>query len=333
MRPRPQFEIRISGRPAHLGIRTIIAGILNVTPDSFSDGGLYLETSHAVQHAREMARQGADWIDVGGESARPGSCPVEPEEELRRVLPAIRSIRRSMPRLPISIDTTKAIVAEQALRAGANIVNDVSGLRFDPRIADVVRRFHAPLILMHLRGRPATMQRGPFARSIVRSLSRGLNWSIRRAMSLGVPHSQLIIDPGLGFGKTRLQNFQILARLDLLRRFGLPVLVGASRKSFIRAVVAGEPLRLSHSEGTGQLRTTTSGEAGPRRRKYRELRQKTTVPADSCSSSAVDLGDAAAAAAAVLAGAHIIRAHSIAAVLPAVRIADAILEGVARDEC
>ncbi|HTV55831.1 MAG TPA: dihydropteroate synthase, partial [Terriglobia bacterium] len=234
LNPRPQLTIRISGRQLQLGIRTIVMGILNVTPDSFSDGGLYLETHRAVQHARDMARQGADWVDVGGESTRPGSSPVGAEEELRRVLPVIGSIRRAMPKLPISIDTTKAIVAEQALRAGANIVNDVSGLRFDPRLADVVRRFRAPLVLTHLRGRPATMQAGPFARSIFRSLSRGLNWSIRRAVSLGVPRSQLIVDPGLGFGKTRLQNFQIFARLDFLKRFGLPVLVGASRKSFIR---------------------------------------------------------------------------------------------------
>jgi dihydropteroate synthase len=327
MRPRPQFELRVSGRQLRLGARTIIMGILNVTPDSFSDGGLYLETNHAVQHAREMARQGADWIDVGGESTRPGSSPVEVEEELRRVLPVIRGVRRAMPRLPISIDTTKAIVAEQALRAGANIVNDVSGLRFDPRLADIVRRFRAPLILMHLRGRPATMQRGPFAGSIVRSLSRGLNWSIQRAVSLGVPRSQLIIDPGLGFGKTRLQNFQIFARLEFLRRFRLPVLLGASRKSFIRAIVAGEALRSSRRGGAGASRST-SAKAGAPRTKRLDLRGNLASSAPSPSAWALDLGDAAAAAAAVLSGAHIIRVHSVPAVLPAIRIADAILESI-----
>ncbi len=333
MSPRPQFTIRISGRPVRLGVRTIIVGILNVTPDSFSDGGLYLESHHAVQHAREMAGEGADWIDVGGESTRPGSSPVEAEEELRRVLPVIGSIRRAMPRLPISIDTTKAIVAEQALRAGANIVNDVSGLRFDPRLAEVVRRFRAPLILMHLRGRPAMMQRGPFARSIVRSLSRGLNWSICRAVSLGVPRSQLIVDPGLGFGKTRLQNFQIFARLDFLKKFGLPVLVGASRKSFIRAIVVGEPLRPSQRVGAGHLTAVKNAKLDARRTTRTDTAVKDTAPLYPLSDSALDLGDAAAAAASVLAGAHIIRVHSVPAVLPAVRIADAILQSMTEDQC
>jgi dihydropteroate synthase len=308
-------------------------GILNITPDSFSDAGLYLDTGRAVQHACEMAQQGADWIDIGGESTRPGSSPVAAEEELRRVLPAIRGIRRSLPRLPISIDTTKAVVAERALQAGANILNDVSGLRFDPKIAEMARRFRTPLILMHLRGRPATMQSGPFARSIVRSLHRGLEWSIRQAMSLGVERSQLIIDPGLGFGKTRLQNFQIFAQLELLQKFGLPVLVGASRKSFIRAIVAGEPLRSDCLEGSGRLRRTKGAKVGTGRTERRELREKALAPPHLSLTSALDLGDAAAATAAVLGGAHIVRAHSIQAVLPAVRVADAILESMVRDQC
>ncbi len=161
----------------------------------------------------ELARQGADWIDVGGESTRPGAQPVSAEEELRRVLPVIRGLRRKLPRVPISIDTTKAEVAEQALDAGANILNDVSGLRFDPRLAEVARRYRAPLVLMHLRGRPETMQRQPFARDIWRSLPTGFETSIRRALAAGVDRSQLILDPGLGFGKSRRQNYEILAGL------------------------------------------------------------------------------------------------------------------------
>ena len=165
-------------------------GVLNVTPDSFSDGGVYLNPDRAIEHGLEMAAQGADWIDVGGESTRPGSKPIPAEEEFRRVLPVIRGLssqlRKLRQRAAISIDTTKAEVAEQAVRAGASIINDVSGLRFDPRVADVARRHRTALVLMHLRGRPETMQQGPFARSIWRSLSRGLARSVRQALDCGV---------------------------------------------------------------------------------------------------------------------------------------------------
>jgi dihydropteroate synthase len=206
-------------------------------------------------------------------------------------------------------------------------------LRFDPLIADVVRRSHAPLILMHVRGRPATMQREPFARSILRSLSRGLSRSIRRAVSLGVPRSQLIVDPGLGFGKSRLQNFQIFARLDSLRRFRLPILVGASRKSFIQAIVAGESLHPSRREGAGCSRRMKNAKVEARRTKQLEMPVKLTAPLQPFSNPALDFGDAAAAAAAVLAGAHIVRVHSVPAVLPGIRIADAILQSLAEDQC
>ncbi len=308
---RPQYEIRIGNAHVRLGVRTIIVGVLNVTPDSFSDGGLYVEPRRAIQHAVALAREGADWIDVGGESTRPRAQPVSVEEELRRVLPVIRGLRRRMPHLPISIDTTKAAVAREALKAGANILNDISGLRFDPQIADVSRRSGAPLILMHLRGRPATMQQRPFARSVARSVSRGLAWSIGRALHRGVRRSQLIIDPGLGFGKTRRQNFEILAHLERLQKFQLPVMVGASRKSWVRAIAAGEDLdfpRTSSSGGARRLLPSHSALAGS-------------------GNHILDFADAATAAAAVLAGAHIVRVHSAPAILPAVRIADAILAG------
>lgn len=318
MSRRPQFEMIVGSHKIHLGARTLIMGVLNVTPDSFSDGGCFLDSRRAIRHALEMAHQGADWIDVGGESTRPGAQPVSAEEELRRVLPVIRGIQRHLPGLPVSIDTTKALVAEEALHAGASIVNDVSGLRFDSGIADVVRRFRAPLVLMHLRRRPASMQRKPFARSIGQSLARGLGGSVYRALNLGVPRSQIILDPGLGFGKTRRQNFEILAHLNHLQRFHLPVLVGASRKSFIQAVVAGEELKPVKKKTGGYWKLTGARRAHPAAEASRE-RNNTEFPWH------LDFGDAAAAVAAVLGGAHIVRVHNVATVLPAVRIADAIL--------
>jgi dihydropteroate synthase len=307
MESRPKFELHIGQRKVVLGERTLIMGVVNVTPDSFSDGGLYLDPDKAIAHGVELACQGADWLDVGGESTRPGSRAIPAEEELRRVLPVIRGLHRKLRSVPISIDTTKAAVAEQALGAGASIVNDVSGLRFDPRLAEVARRFRAPLILMHMRGRPGTMQQEPFARDIWRSLRDGFERSIRRARAAGVPRSQLVLDPGLGFGKTRRQNFEILAHLGRLRRFGLPILVGTSRKSFVQAVVAGEGLRPA--------------------RATRRLRQRWPLIQTAGAPDGVSLltGDAAAVAASILAGAHIVRVHDVGSILPAVRIADALL--------
>jgi dihydropteroate synthase len=315
MKRRPIIDLKIQGRSIRLGERTLIMGVLNVTPDSFSDGGRFLDRERAAAHAAEMVSQGADWIDVGGESTRPGSQPIAAQEELRRVLPVIRALRRKMPSVPISIDTTKALVAEEAVRAGAAILNDISGLRFDPRLAEVARRHGTPLILMHLRGRPATMQRLPFARSIGRSLRGGLASSIRRARALGVPRSQLIIDPGMGFGKSRRQNFEILANLEQLRLFKLPILIGTSRKSFVQAIVAGEGLDASRRPAK-------------RPRDYWALTKK-ALPGQRQGRrplGRLDLGDSAAVAASILAGGHIVRVHDVAAIVPAARIADAILQ-------
>jgi len=310
---RPVFTLEIAGRRTRLGERTLVMGVLNMTPDSFSDGGLYIDARSAIDHGLELMRQGADWIDVGGESTRPGSTPVPVEVELARVLPVIRGLRRRAPSLPISIDTTKSEVAEQAIGAGASIINDVSGLRFDPRLADVARRARAPLVLMHLRGRPETMQQRPFARSIARSLGRGLAWSVREALRRGLRRSQLLIDPGLGFGKTRRQNFEIIATLDRLRRFRLPLLVGASRKSFIQAIAAGEGL------------DPASRPAKARRARGPWRLVSAGLPIDSEALRRLQIGDAAAVTAAILGGAHVVRVHDVAAVMPAVRIADAIL--------
>ncbi len=333
MAVRPVFPLEVGGRTIHLGERTLVLGVLNVTPDSFSDGGQYADPQRAIEHGVEMVREGADGIDVGGESTRPGSQPVSAGEELRRVLPVIEGLRqarglrqddplaRRLRAVPISIDTTKAVVAEQAARAGATMINDVSGLRFDPDIADVSRRFRTPLVLMHLRGRPQTMQSRPFARDIWASIGRGIAWSIRKAESRGVPRSQLIIDPGLGFGKSRRQNFQILARLGRLRRFELPIMVGASRKSFLQAVVAGEGLDPQPKRGA---RPGSSGEPASLWIFGKQSPSGMSVP--------LLIGNAAATAAAVLGGAHIVRVHDVAATLPAVRVADAILASLKSED-
>ena len=295
------------GKRVQLGARTLIMGVLNATPDSFSDGGLYLNPVAAIARGVEMARQGADWIDVGGESTRPGSQAVSAEEELARVLPVIKGLRRKLRAVPLSIDTTKARVAQRAVEAGAAILNDISGLRFDPQMAEVARKSGAPLILMHIRGHPQDMQRRPFARSIWRSLQEGLAGSIRRAIEQGVRRRQLILDPGLGFGKTQAQNFEILAQLERLQRFKLPILVGSSRKSFVRAIVRGEALTpQTRAQGRG------ASSAGP------------ALPA------LLPFGDAAAVTAAILNGAHIVRVHDVEQILPAVRIADAVAQAAGR---
>jgi dihydropteroate synthase len=314
MIPRPIFDIRIEGRKVRLGEGTLIMGALNVTPDSFSDGGLYLDPAAAVAHGLDLVRHGADWIDIGGESTRPGSEPVSAEEELERVLPVIKALRRKLRSTPISIDTTKAIVAEKAVEAGANILNDISGLRFDPRLAEVARRHKLLLILMHIRGRPETMQTRPFVTDILQSVTRGLATSVQRALSAGLRRSQLILDPGLGFGKSRLQNFQILAHLGSLRRFGLPILVGSSRKSFVQAVAAGTP---PHGGARQRLRNSKGAAAyWPMMERRGGARQGASLLS----------GDSAAVVAAILAGAHIVRVHEVEGILPAVRVADAVLE-------
>jgi len=315
MTPRPTFDLEIGHLKVRLGERTIIMGALNVTPDSFSDGGLYLDPARAVEHGLELVRQGADWIDVGGESTRPGSRPISAEEELGRVLPVIRSLRRELRSTPISIDTTKAEVAEKAAQAGASILNDVSGLRFDPRLADVARRYKTPLILMHLRGRPETMQTMPFVRDIWQSLDRGLACSLQRALAAGLRKSQLILDPGLGFGKSRSQNFEILAHLRKLQRFGLPILVGSSRKSFVQAIASGADLHAAARHGPKSKRGAAAFWPMIENLKTQVgARHGVPLPAD-----------AAAVVASILAGAHIVRVHDVAGVLPAVRIADAVL--------
>ena len=216
--------------------RVLIMGILNVTPDSFSDGGRFLSPDAAVKRALIMEKEGADIIDVGGESSRPGAEPVPVEEELRRVLPVLERLRGKL-RIPISIDTTKAEVAEAALRAGASIVNDISALRFDPAMAPLVAKFGAGLVLMHMLGTPKTMQQAPHYEDVVTEVRDFLAERAQYAQSQGIPREAIAVDPGIGFGKTVEHNLELLRRLPELVELGFPVLVGPSRKSFIGAIL------------------------------------------------------------------------------------------------
>ncbi len=237
---RRKFHLRLPSRTLVLGERTLVMGILNITPDSFSDGGLFQDPDAAVARALEIERAGADLIDIGGESTRPGSEGVSTDEELRRVLPVLKKLRGRL-KIPISIDTSKSQVAEAAADVGAEILNDVTGLRVDPRLAEVARRSKLPLILMHMRGEPRTMQKGPFARNILRDVTAALRRSLGVARRAGVPKSQIVLDPGLGFGKSVAQSYELLARLPEIARLGFPLLVGASRKSFIGRVLGNAP--------------------------------------------------------------------------------------------
>lgn len=235
---RKKFCVKLPSRTLALGERTLIMGVLNVTPDSFSDGGLHFDSDAAVARAFEIERQGADILDIGAESTRPGSEGICVEEELRRLLPVLEKLRGRL-KILVSIDTSKSEVAESAAEAGAEIINDVTGLRNDPRLADVVRRRKLALVLMHMRSVPRTMQKGPFARDVVRDVMAGLRRSISTARRAKISKSRIIIDPGVGFGKSYPQNYELLARLLELARLGYPLLVGTSRKSFISRATGG----------------------------------------------------------------------------------------------
>ncbi|MDP3786893.1 MAG: dihydropteroate synthase [Candidatus Omnitrophota bacterium] len=222
-----------------LGARTHIMGILNVTPDSFSDGGLYTDREEAVRRAIEMESQGADIIDVGGESTRPGARTVSAEEECERVVPLIRVLAKKI-KVPISVDTSKLSVARKALDCGAVIVNDISGLKKEPKIARLVKKHKAAIVLTHMKGTPRTMQKNPKYKSLVCDITEGLRRSISIAKDAGISDNSIIIDPGIGFGKTVEHNLEILKRLREFKSLGYPILVGTSRKSFIGKVLAAE---------------------------------------------------------------------------------------------
>jgi dihydropteroate synthase len=266
--------------------RTVVMGIVNVTPDSFSDGGKYFDPARAAAHGEEMARDGADVIDVGGESTRPGARSVSAAEEMDRVLPVIRELRRKVS-LPISIDTMKSEVARAALGEGADVVNDISALGFDPAMAPLVAAEKVPVVLMHMQGTPQTMQRDPSYADVVGEVKTFLRRRIQFAIDAGVAADKTIIDPGIGFGKNLDHNLALLRGLADLAALGRPILVGTSRKTFIGKLL----------------------DAGPEERLE---------------------GSLAAAVAAVLAGANIIRVHDVKEAARAVRVTDAIRFGAPR---
>lgn len=282
---RRRFHLALPSRNLLLGESTLLMGVLNVTPDSFSDGGRYLDPQAALDHALAMERAGAAIIDVGGESTRPGSRGITVEEELSRVLPVLEKLRGRL-KVPVSIDTSKYEVAEAAAANGAEILNDVTALRRDPRLAGLVSSRKMGLVLMHMRGEPHSMQKKPFAKDVVREVISGLRRDVAVARKAGVAPRRIVLDPGIGFGKSVAQNLQLLARLPELAKLGFPILVGTSRKSFL-AVVSGRPAE----KGASQDRVWAT---------------------------------AATVAAAILQGAHMVRVHDVEEMAGLARVADAV---------
>jgi dihydropteroate synthase len=230
---------KIRGAVLTLGGRTHLMGIVNVTPDSFSDGGQFLDVDAAVKHALQLAADGADILDIGGESTRPGALPVPLDEELRRVMPVIERLARETP-LPLSIDTYKARVAEEALRAGAHIVNDISGLQFDPAMPQVCRDLEAGVVCMHIQGTPQTMQLAPRYDNVVQEVRDYFRARYGALVAAGIGPEQLVWDPGIGFGKTAEHNLELLSHTTELRPFDRPLLIGHSRKRFLKRIVGRE---------------------------------------------------------------------------------------------
>lgn len=229
-------------------------GILNVTPDSFSDGGRYLEVNRAVDHALEMAREGVDIIDVGGESTRPFSRKISGEEEQDRVIPVIEALSKELD-IPISIDTYKGSVAQESINAGASIINDISALRFDPQMASIAAEAGVPLILMHMKGTPQNMQESPVYEDVVSEVLDFLDNAIKGARQAGVEENLIIVDPGIGFGKTFDHNLEIIRDLSRFNTLKCPVLLGSSNKAFIGNILDKE----AHERDTGTMATVAAG--------------------------------------------------------------------------
>ncbi len=282
---RKTFRLKLRSRTLTLGERTLVMGVLNVTPDSFSDGGKYDQPEIAIEHALALEMAGADLLDIGCESTRPGSQETSASQELDRILPVLEGLRGRL-KIPVSVDTRRASVAELALRADAEIINDVSGLRNDVRIAELAAKFGVPLILMHMRGEPRTMQRGPFARDVMKDVLRGLRDSLAKARKAGVAKSQIILDPGIGFGKSYSQNYELLQKLPQLAALDCPLLAGTSRKGFLGVTLArgGKPVQ-------------------PEERIW---------------------GTAATVTASILGGAHIVRVHDVAEMVQVAQVADCV---------
>jgi dihydropteroate synthase len=237
---RKRFTLQFShGKRLELGARTLVVGVLNVTPDSFSDGGQHFESARAIEHALAMESAGADIIEVGGESTRPGARALSANEELSRIAPVLNTLGKRL-RVPIAVDTTKSDVARVALDLGVSLINDVSALRFDPALADLAARAQAVLVLMHMRGEPSTMQKIEPSRDIFSEIETDFNTAITTAEARGVERERIILDPGIGFGKTLEQNLALLNHLDRFDPFNLPLMIGTSRKSFIGRIT-GRP--------------------------------------------------------------------------------------------
>ena len=286
---RSVFQWNLGARTLELGKRTLIMGIVNVTPDSFSDGGLYLDSEKAIAHALGLLDDGADIVDVGGESTRPGAkAAVSAEEELRRVLPVISAIKTQRPQALISIDTYKASVARAAVASGAEIVNDVSGLRWDLQMAKTVAELKCGVVVMHMRGRPEEWRNLSPPSDVVLLVKRELREWVEAAVLAGVRRERIAVDPGFGFGKNFEQNYPLLARFQELQSLGFPMVAGTSRKSFI-----------------GRMLAKDGKDAAVAERLY---------------------GNLAAQTALILKGAHILRTHDVKASAEAARVADAILE-------
>ena len=291
MHPRRRFTLPLpAGRSLALGERTLVMGIINVTPDSFSDGGMLLDPVRAVEAGERMAAEGADLLDVGGESTRPGAPALSEADERARVLPVIAALVKRVA-IPVSVDTYKAAVADAALAAGASMVNDISALRYDPTLGTVVARHGVPLVLMHTRGRSHDMYQHASYHDVVGEALDELRESLAFAARAGIATDRMLIDPGLGFAKEAAHSYEVLARLDEFSELGRPILVGPSRKSFLAKAVG-----------------------------------RTVPPAER------EWATAAAVAASVLAGAHIVRVHAVAPMVQVVRVTDEIRKYHRADE-
>jgi len=286
MNLRKFFRLKLRHGELVLGRKTLVMGVLNVTPDSFSDGGKFFGAKRAVENALTMQDNGADIIDIGAESTRPGSEGIPATEELARLLPVMEALGSKL-KIPISVDTQKAAVAELAIGAGAAMINDVSGLRHDPRLAEVVAKHRVPIILMHMRGTPQTMQKLPFAKDVMWDVVSGLKRSVSVARKAGVKRDKIVLDPGIGFGKSFEQNYELLAKLPELAKLGYPLLVGASRKGFLGKTLAAKGKPVPVGERTW--------------------------------------GNAAAVTVSILGGANIVRVHDVREMVQVARIADCVL--------
>ena len=275
---RKRYDWKLKSRQVVLGDRTLLLGVLNLTPDSFSDGGKYLDPDRAFARAMELEEQGADLLDIGAESTRPGAGRLSEDDELRRLVPVLKRLRDKLS-IPISVDTYKANVADRALELGAEIVNDPSGLTFDPQLAKVVVKHDSGLVLNHMRGAPETWAKLPPLPDVMGVILHDLDAAVSRARHSGVDRARIVVDPGIGFGKRKEQNSEIIARLGKMAKLDLPVLIGPSRKSFLKQATDEE----------------------------------------------TEYATAAAVAACILGGAHLVRVHEVKMMRAAVVVADAVL--------